>query len=116
MSTSILDGPDLATLVHLALREDGVARDLTSLALVPDSARARGRIVARQEGVIAGMPLVLQGVTFLVPARYFVVVTRGVLLKGVGVAAMWPQALAMIVFAVVGLTLATRVFKKEIKV
>jgi ABC-2 type transport system permease protein len=65
---------------------------------------------------IAGMPLVLQGVTFLVPARYFVVVTRGVLLKGVGVGAMWPQALAMIVFAVVGLTLATRVFKKEIRV
>ena len=65
---------------------------------------------------IASMPVVLQGITFLIPARYFVVVTRGVLLKGVGVEAMWPEALAMIVFAVVGLTLATRVFKKEIKV
>ncbi len=65
---------------------------------------------------IAGMPLILQGVTFLIPARYFVVVTRGVLLKGVGVSALWPQALAMIVFAIIGLTLATRVFKKEIKV
>ena len=64
---------------------------------------------------IAGMPLVLQGITFLIPARYFVVVTRGILLKGVGVGAMWPQALAMIVFALVGLTLATRVFKKEIR-
>ncbi len=64
---------------------------------------------------IGGMPLVLRGVTFLVPARYFVVVTRGVLLKGVGVGVLWPQAVAMIVFAVVGLTLATRVFKKEIK-
>jgi ABC-2 type transport system permease protein len=64
---------------------------------------------------IGAMPWVLQGITFLVPARYFVVVTRGVLLKGVGVEAMWPQALAMIVFAAVGLTLATRVFKKEIK-
>jgi hypothetical protein len=28
---------------------------------------------------------------------------------------MWPQAVAMIVFAVIGLTLATRVFKKEIR-
>jgi ABC-2 type transport system permease protein len=64
---------------------------------------------------IAGMPFVLRGVTFLIPARYFVVVTRGVLLKGVGVGALWPQAVAMLVFAVVGLTLATRVFKKEIK-
>jgi ABC-2 type transport system permease protein len=64
---------------------------------------------------IGGMPLFLQGVTFLVPARYFVVVTRGILLKGVGVGVLWPQAVAMIVFAAVGLTLATRVFKKEIK-
>jgi ABC-2 type transport system permease protein len=64
---------------------------------------------------IAGMPVVLQGITFLIPARYFVVVTRGILLKGVGVGSLWPQALAMLVFAVVGLTLATRVFKKEIK-
>lgn len=64
---------------------------------------------------IAGMPLFLQGITFLIPARYFVVVTRGVLLKGVGVGALWPQAVAMLVFALVGLTLATRIFKKEIK-
>ena len=61
------------------------------------------------------MPAVLRGLTYLIPARYFVVVTRGILLKGVGVAALWPQVLAMFVFAVVGLTLATRVFKKEIK-
>ena len=60
-------------------------------------------------------PLFLQGVTFLIPARYFVVVTRGILLKGVGVEALWPQAVAMLVFAIVGLTLATKVFKKEIK-
>ncbi|MFO8174194.1 MAG: ABC transporter permease [Gemmatimonadota bacterium] len=64
---------------------------------------------------IAGMPLILQGVTFLVPARYFIVVTRGILLKGVGIGALWPQAVAMLVFAVVGLALATRAFKKEIK-
>lgn len=64
---------------------------------------------------IAGMPFILQGLTFLIPARYFVVVTRGILLKGVGVGALWPQAVAMLVFAIVGLTLATRVFKKEIK-
>ena len=65
---------------------------------------------------IAGMPLFLQGVTFLIPARYFVVVTRGVLLKGVGAGVLWPQAVFMLVFAVVGLALATKVFKKEIKV
>jgi ABC-2 type transport system permease protein len=64
---------------------------------------------------IAGMPVVLRGITYLIPARYFVVVTRGILLKGVGVEALWPQAVAMLIFAIVGLALATKVFKKEIK-
>jgi ABC-2 type transport system permease protein len=64
---------------------------------------------------IAGMPIALQAVTYLVPARYFVVVTRGVLLKGVGAFILWPQAVFMLVFAFLGLGLATKVFRKEIK-
>ncbi|HUF29885.1 MAG TPA: ABC transporter permease [Gemmatimonadaceae bacterium] len=63
---------------------------------------------------IASMPLPLQGVTLLVPARYFVTVTRGIFLKGVGLEALWPQALMMIAFATLGLALAVRAFKKEI--
>ena len=63
---------------------------------------------------IASMPRFLQGVTFLIPARYFVTVTRGIFLKGVGPAVLWPEALMMLAYAVVGLTLATRVFRKEL--
>ncbi len=60
------------------------------------------------------MPKALQMVTFLVPARYFLVVTRGIFLKGVGVEILRVQGLLMIVFAGIGLMLAIRVFKKEI--
>jgi ABC-2 type transport system permease protein len=63
---------------------------------------------------IASMPRVLQAVTYLIPARYFVTVTRGIFLKGVGVDVLWVQAAFMAAFAVVGLGLATRVFKKEL--
>ena len=63
---------------------------------------------------IATMPPVLQLFTYIVPARYFITVTRGIFLKGVGVQTLWVEGLAMIVFAIVGLTLATQVFKKEI--
>jgi ABC-2 type transport system permease protein len=63
---------------------------------------------------IASMPRFLQGVTFLVPARYFVTVTRGIFLKGVGVAVLWPQAVMMVAYAAIGLGLATRVFHKEL--
>ncbi len=60
------------------------------------------------------MPKVLQAITFLVPARYFLVVTRGIFLKGVGVEVLRVEGLLMIAFAVLGLTLAIRVFKKEL--
>lgn len=62
---------------------------------------------------ISAMPKVLQAITFLVPARYYIEVTRGVFLKGVGVEALWLQTLLMCAFAAVGLGLAARVFKKE---
>jgi len=46
-------------LIQLALREDlGEAGDLTSKATLPDDTRLRGRIVAKADGVIAGLPLV----------------------------------------------------------
>lgn len=60
------------------------------------------------------MPRPLQVVTYLVPARYFIVVTRGLFLKGVGPAVLWPQALFMLAFATLGLALAARQFRKEI--
>ncbi len=60
------------------------------------------------------MPTALQAVTYAVPARYYVTVTRGIILKGVGPAVLWVEALAMIVFAVTGLTLAIRSFRKEL--
>lgn len=63
---------------------------------------------------IASMPRPLQAFTFLVPARYFVTVTRGIFLKGVGLEALWPQALLMTLYAVLGLALATRAFRKEL--
>jgi ABC-2 type transport system permease protein len=63
---------------------------------------------------IASMPVALRGVTFLIPARYFVTVTRGIFLKGVGASVLWPQAMLMLLYAMLGLALATRAFKKEL--
>ncbi len=63
---------------------------------------------------ISVMPLPLQAVTFLVPARYFLVVTRGIFLKGVGIPVLHVQGLLMLAFAAVGLGLAVRAFRKEI--
>jgi len=64
---------------------------------------------------IASMPPFLRGFTYLVPARYYVAVTRGIMLKGVGLSVLWPQAVFMLAYAVLGLGLAVRFFKKELK-
>ncbi len=61
------------------------------------------------------MPRPLQAVSLLVPARYFLVVTRGLFLKGVGVAVLWPQALFMLLFALAGVGLAVHAFRKELQ-
>ena len=63
---------------------------------------------------ISVMPAPLQFITYLVPARYFLVVTRGIFLKGVGVEVLYVQALLMIAFAVLGLFFAVRAFRKEL--
>ncbi len=63
---------------------------------------------------VASMPVVLQAVTFVVPAKYFIAVTRGVFLKGVGLDALCIQALSMLVFATIGLGLAVAAFRKQI--
>lgn len=63
---------------------------------------------------IAAMPHVLQVITYAVPARYYVVVTRGIMLKGVGPGVLWVQSAFMVAFAAVGLGLALRAFRKEV--
>ena len=62
----------------------------------------------------ASMPPVLKAVTYIVPAKYYIVVTRGIFLKGVGIEVLWVQAIAMVIFATVGLGLAAANFQKRI--
>ncbi len=61
------------------------------------------------------MPAPLRAITYLVPARYFLVVTRGIFLKGVGLNVLWFQGLLMIAFAAAGLLLAVARFRKELE-
>jgi ABC-2 type transport system permease protein len=63
---------------------------------------------------IGNMPRILQLVTYLVPARYFVAILRGLYLKGTGLAELWPECLLLLVFAVAMLGLSIRSFKKHL--
>jgi ABC-2 type transport system permease protein len=56
---------------------------------------------------IENMPSWIQPFTYLIPLRYFLVILRGLFLKGVGLETFWPQALALLGWGVAILALAT---------
>jgi ABC-2 type transport system permease protein len=56
---------------------------------------------------IENMPGWIQPVTYLIPLRYFLVILRGLFLKGVGLETFWPEALALLFWGVAILSLAT---------
>jgi ABC-2 type transport system permease protein len=63
---------------------------------------------------LENMPLALQTLSRVVPARYLVHALRGILLKGNGLAVLWPDLLAVAVFAVAIVALATSRFQRRL--
>lgn len=63
---------------------------------------------------IESMPWFLQAVSYIVPGRYFLVVLRSIFLKGTGLASFWQQAVALLIFGVVLLTVSTLRFRKRV--
>ena len=94
------------------------------------SAVSRTQLLATQIGMLATflpglllsgfmfaidvMPLPLRIITYFVPARYFLVVARGVFLKGVGPDVLWPETVLMLLYATATIGLAMRAFHKEL--
>jgi ABC-2 type transport system permease protein len=56
---------------------------------------------------ISSMPHALQLVTTIVPARYFLVALRGIVLKDTPIVLLWPQMVALTIYALAMLTLAS---------
>jgi ABC-2 type transport system permease protein len=55
---------------------------------------------------IENMPAVIQPFTYLIPLRYFLVIVRGIFLKGIGLDLLWPQVAALAAWGVAMLGLA----------
>jgi ABC-2 type transport system permease protein len=63
---------------------------------------------------IASLPSWLQAVTVIVPARWFIVIARGIMLKGVGVVYLWEELLILSVMLAVLMGTAIRSFKPRL--
>jgi ABC-2 type transport system permease protein len=105
----LLGSLGLGIFISASLKSQLLATQVSMLATYLPSVLLSGLIFE-----IGAMPLPLRIISTIVPARYFVVVLRGVFLKGVGLHVLWLQGLAMVAYATAGLGLAVRAFKKEI--
>ncbi len=63
---------------------------------------------------IANMPLPVQAITYLVPARYFVALVKGIFLRGVGLETLWVDAVLLLLFALVTVGAAIRRTRKTL--
>lgn len=63
---------------------------------------------------IYNMPLVIQAITYIFPARYFITILKGIYLKGEGLETLWLEVLFLLLFSFIMITLAYRKFEKKV--
>ncbi|MEK7400098.1 MAG: ABC transporter permease, partial [Candidatus Poribacteria bacterium] len=64
---------------------------------------------------IENMPKIIQALTYMIPLRYFLIIIRGIVLKGVGLSVLWPQVLSLVVLGSILLTLSISRFHKRLE-
>jgi len=63
---------------------------------------------------VENMPPFFQALTTVIPLRYFLVIIRGIMLKGTGWAELWPQAAALLALGTLILGLSVSRFQKKL--
>ena len=61
---------------------------------------------------VRNMPAAVQVVTYIIPAKYFLVALRAIILKGVGIGAFWEQILSLTIFAVLALAVSVLMLRR----
>ncbi len=90
------------------------------------SIKLKSQVLANQLAIIAGflptlllsgfvfaienMPIPLQVLTYIVPARYFIAILRGIYLKGIGLEILWLNAVFLMIYALIMILVANRKF------
>jgi ABC-2 type transport system permease protein len=96
-------------LISVVARNQVVATQLATMTSMLPSMLLSGFIFP-----IENLPLPLRLLSTLIPARYFVGTLRGVLLRGNGLAELWPQLVALTLFAALMLAAAMGRFQRRL--
>ncbi len=95
------------------------------------SIKLKSQVLANQIAIIAGflptlilsgfvfaienMPMPLQVLTYIVPARYFIAILRGIYLKGIGLEILWVNVLFLAMYALIMMVAANRKFSFKLE-
>ncbi len=63
---------------------------------------------------IENMPAPIQALTYVMPMRYYLIIVRGILLKGVDLKVLWPQALALLAFGLFTFAVSAILFRRRL--
>lgn len=99
----------LGMFISIVARNQLMAVQMAILATMLPAVLLSGFVYA-----IFNMPVVIQFITHFIPARYFIVILKGIYLKGVGITVLWGQVVFLILFSVLMILLANIKFKKRV--
>lgn len=99
----------LGILISTAVATQQLAMMIAQLATVLPSVMLSGYIFE-----IKNMPTLLQYLSYLIPARYFILVIRGVMLKGSDLTVLWIEALFLVLLTLFLLTVASKKFQLKL--
>jgi ABC-2 type transport system permease protein len=99
----------IGTLISTVSRNFQQALQLSQITLLP-SILISGFLFPRES-----LPVALQWAGLALPLTYYIIVVRGILIKGVGFAFLWRQIIPLIVLALIVFGLAIRRFQKKIE-
>jgi ABC-2 type transport system permease protein len=61
---------------------------------------------------VENMPKIIQPITYFIPLKYFLVILRGIVLKGIGLQELWVEFTILILFGITFFTFSSMKFKK----
>jgi ABC-2 type transport system permease protein len=99
----------IGILISALVKTQQVAMMLAMVTTLLPSVMLSGFVFA-----IKNMPLVLQMLSYIIPARYFVTIIRGIMLKGAGLDVLAVQGLSLVILMAIMMAIAARKFSTRV--
>jgi ABC-2 type transport system permease protein len=63
---------------------------------------------------IENMPIIIQYISHIIPLKYYLIIVRGIFLKGIGIAELWKESLLLFIWGVLIIAISVIRFNKKL--